>query len=161
MSQCLHSTSTLIASYPVTAPKIHLQEKFLLISGSITLGVTCCRIYPRTGDVMDELEVLRAIYLLGSADLLQHFLTVTFGRLDKGESWDDDFELNSILQESIRNSADAMLLNAPESLAVSFTKLRGLDDDNNHNMANIVSTPCKVHENSLGINGLGVLNFTY
>lgn len=31
-------------------------------------------------------------------DLLQHFLTVIFNKLDKGESWDDDFELNTILQ---------------------------------------------------------------
>jgi len=54
-----------------------------------------------------------------------------------------------------------VLLNAPESLAVSITKLRGLDDDNKHNMANIVSTPRKGPKNSLGINGLGVLNFTY
>lgn len=80
--------------------------------------------------LMDELGVLRAIYLLGSGkdtwifgiwclvyllvdihnflnltlhlphpgDLLQHFLTVIFDKLDKGESWDDDFELNMILQ---------------------------------------------------------------
>lgn len=31
-------------------------------------------------------------------DLLQHFLTVIFNKLDKGESWDDDFELNMVLQ---------------------------------------------------------------
>lgn len=31
-------------------------------------------------------------------DLLQHFLTVIFNKLDKGETWDDDFELNTILQ---------------------------------------------------------------
>lgn len=111
--------------------------------------------------LMDELEVLRAIYLLGSGDLLQHFLTVIFNRLDKGESWDDDFELNLILQESIRNSADAMLLNAPDSLAVSIIKPRVRGDDHNHNMANILSAPCKGHENSLGINGLDVLSFTY
>ncbi|KAI8523282.1 hypothetical protein RHMOL_Rhmol13G0061200 [Rhododendron molle] len=50
--------------------------------------------------LMDELGVLRAIYLLGSGDLLQHFLTVIFDKLDKGESWDDDFELNMLLQVS-------------------------------------------------------------
>lgn len=33
-----------------------------------------------------------------SGDLLQHFLTVIFNKLDKGETWDDDFELNTILQ---------------------------------------------------------------
>lgn len=47
---------------------------------------------------MDELGVLRTIYLLGSGDLLQHLLTVMFNKLDKGESWDDDFELNTVLQ---------------------------------------------------------------
>ncbi|WZZ66967.1 hypothetical protein YC2023_078337 [Brassica napus] len=48
--------------------------------------------------LMHELAVLRAIYLLGSGDLLQHFLTVIFNRLGKGELSDDDFELNIILQ---------------------------------------------------------------
>lgn len=33
-----------------------------------------------------------------AGDLLQHFLTVIFNKLDKGEAWDDDFELNTILQ---------------------------------------------------------------
>ncbi|GFP97518.1 gamma-tubulin complex component 5 [Phtheirospermum japonicum] len=32
------------------------------------------------------------------SDLLQHFLSVIFNKLDKGESLDDDFELNTILQ---------------------------------------------------------------
>ncbi|KAL0438658.1 UNVERIFIED_CONTAM: hypothetical protein Slati_2348800 [Sesamum latifolium] len=50
--------------------------------------------------LLDELAVLRAIYLLGSGDLLQHFLSVIFNKLDKGESLDDDFELNTILQVS-------------------------------------------------------------
>ncbi|KAG8377652.1 hypothetical protein BUALT_Bualt08G0055200 [Buddleja alternifolia] len=50
--------------------------------------------------LLDELGVLRAIYLLGSGDLLQHFLSVIFDKLDKGEPLDDDFELNTILQVS-------------------------------------------------------------
>jgi len=33
-----------------------------------------------------------------SGDLLQHFLTVIFDRLGKGESSNDDFELNIIIQ---------------------------------------------------------------
>lgn len=33
-----------------------------------------------------------------AGDLLQHFLTVIFNKLDRGETWDDDFELNTILQ---------------------------------------------------------------
>lgn len=42
--------------------------------------------------------MLTAIYLAWIGDLLQHFLTVIFNKLDKGETWDDDFELNTILQ---------------------------------------------------------------
>ncbi|GMH04061.1 hypothetical protein Nepgr_005900 [Nepenthes gracilis] len=102
--------------------------------------------------LIDELGVLRDIYLLGSGDLLQHFLTVIFNRLDKGESWDDDFELNMILQESIRNSADCMLLSAPDSLVVSISKLHGFDGS---------YQPHKSHDHSLGIHGLDALNFTY
>lgn len=36
--------------------------------------------------------------LLSPGDLLQHFLTVIFNKLDKGESLDDEFDLNMILQ---------------------------------------------------------------
>ncbi|CBI19579.3 unnamed protein product, partial [Vitis vinifera] len=110
--------------------------------------------------LMDELGVLRAIYLLGSGDLLQHFLTVLFNKLDKGESWDDDFELNTILQESIRNSADGMLLTAPDSLVVSITKHHSLNGDEQHNTASLVSTPRRSRE-SFGIDGLDLLKFTY
>ncbi|CAO2826132.1 unnamed protein product [Amaranthus hypochondriacus] len=110
--------------------------------------------------LMDELGVLRAIYLLGSGDLLQHFLIVIFNKLDKGESWDDEFELNMILQESIRNSSDAMLLAAPDSLVVSITKPHGLDGSDQQNTS-VAPTSRKVHEYSMGVNGLDVLNFTY
>ncbi|CAJ1973361.1 unnamed protein product [Sphenostylis stenocarpa] len=111
--------------------------------------------------LMDELAVLRAIYLLGSGDLLQHFLTVIFNKLDKGEAWDDDFELNTILQESIRNSADCMLLSAPDSLVVSITKSR-VDSDEEASTAGVVqSTSRQSHVNSFGINGLDMLKFTY
>ncbi|KAF7815458.1 gamma-tubulin complex component 5 [Senna tora] len=110
--------------------------------------------------LMDELAVLRAIYLLGSGDLLQHFWTVTFNKLDKGETWDDEFELNAILQESIRNSADRMLLTAPDSLVVSITKNLGVDSDVQPVTAS-VSTHRKSHANSFGIDGLDMLKFTY
>ncbi|KAI8015972.1 Mitogen-activated protein kinase kinase kinase 5 [Camellia lanceoleosa] len=110
--------------------------------------------------LMDELGVLRAIYLLGSGDLLQHFLTVIFDKLDKGETW-DDFELNMILQESIANSADGMLLSGPDSLVVSFTKNHGLSGDEQHNAATLVSTPRKSRGKSFGIDGLDSLKFTY
>lgn len=41
---------------------------------------------------------LDLVSLLFLGDLLQHFLTVIFEKLDKGETWDDDFELNTMLQ---------------------------------------------------------------
>ncbi|XP_059634056.1 uncharacterized protein LOC132276584 isoform X2 [Cornus florida] len=110
--------------------------------------------------LMDELGVLRAIYLLGSGDMLQHFLTVIFNKLDKGESWDDDFELNTVLQESIRNSADGMLLSAPDSLVVSITKNHGFGGDEQHNTAILVSNH-KSRGQGFGIDGLDSLKFTY
>ncbi|CAB4296421.1 unnamed protein product [Prunus armeniaca] len=112
--------------------------------------------------LMDELAVLRAIYLLGSGDLLQHFLTVIFNKLDKGETWDDDFELNTILQESIRNSADGVLLSVPDSLIVSLTKNHDLNgNEQPPNMASLPSTPRKSRAHSFGMDGLDQLKFTY
>lgn len=111
--------------------------------------------------LMDELAVLRAIYLLGSGDLLQHFSTVIFNKLDKGETWDDDFELNTILQESIRNSADCMLLSAPDSLVVSITKNIVDNFEEASSTGSVLGTPRKSHVNNFGINGLDMLKFTY
>ncbi|KAK1392487.1 Gamma-tubulin complex component [Heracleum sosnowskyi] len=110
--------------------------------------------------LMDELGVLRTIYLLGSGDLLQHFLTVIFNKLDKGESWDDDFELNMVLQESIRNSADGMLLSAPDALVVSITKNNGSNVEELLSTSGLVSTPRKSKGN-FDIDGLDSLKFTY
>ncbi|XP_021296605.1 gamma-tubulin complex component 5-like isoform X2 [Herrania umbratica] len=111
--------------------------------------------------LMDELAVLRAIYLLGSGDLLQHFLTVIFNKLDRGETSDDDFELNTILQESIRNSADGLLLSAPDSLVVSISKTHGFDGDEQTNTTTVASALCKSHPHSYGIDGLDSLQFMY
>ncbi|KAK9165274.1 hypothetical protein Scep_000465 [Stephania cephalantha] len=111
--------------------------------------------------LVDELAVLRAIYLLGSGDLLQQFLTVLFNKLDKGESWDDEFELNTVLQESIRNSADAMLLNAFDSLVVSITRQNDPDGAELHNTGSPLSTSTKGRNHCFGINALDLLNFTY
>ncbi|BAT77818.1 uncharacterized protein HKW66_Vig0095610 [Vigna angularis] len=111
--------------------------------------------------LMDELAVLRAIYLLGSGDLLQHFLTVMFNKLDKGEAWDDDFELNTILQESIRNSSDCMLLSAPDSLVVTITKNSVDNDEQASTSGTALNAPRQSHVNSFGINGLDMLKFTY
>jgi hypothetical protein len=43
---------------------------------------------------------------LFSGDLLQHFLTVIFNKLDRGETWDDDFELNTILQVKLLDAIE-------------------------------------------------------
>ncbi|KAL5189676.1 Spindle pole body component 97 [Glycine soja] len=65
------------------------------------------------------------------------------------------------LQESIRNSADCMLLSAPDSLVVSITK-NHVDSDEDASTAGVVlSTPPQSHVNSFGINGLDMLKFTY
>ncbi|XP_016481512.1 uncharacterized protein LOC107802509 isoform X1 [Nicotiana tabacum] len=111
--------------------------------------------------LLEELEVLRAIYLLGSGDLLQHLLTVVFNKLDKGESLDDDFELNTTLQESIRYSADATLLSSPDSLIVSVTRNNATSDDDQHGMPVPTSTPRKSRGQNFGIDGLDTLMFTY
>ncbi|CAN1235026.1 Gamma-tubulin complex component 5 (Fragment) [Linum perenne] len=103
--------------------------------------------------LMDELAILRAIYLLGSGDLLQHFSTIIFDKLDKGETWDDEFELNTILQESFRNSADGSLLNSPDSLVVTITRTHGLDGDERPTR--------KTHPHNFGLDALASLNFTY
>ncbi|KAF8705112.1 hypothetical protein HU200_031378 [Digitaria exilis] len=102
--------------------------------------------------LMDELFVLRAIYLLGSGDMLQQFLITIFDKLDRGSSWDDDFELNNLLQESIRNSADKMLLPAPDSLVVSLAM---------HNGDEGASASKKGRAFGFGIDALDMLNFTY
>ncbi|KAM3272206.1 hypothetical protein ACQJBY_042419 [Aegilops geniculata] len=105
--------------------------------------------------LMDELLVLRAIYLLGSGDMLQQFLITIFDKLDKGNPWDDDFELNTLLQESIRYSADKMLLTAPDSLVVSLAKHDTRYDEES------APTSRKGRAQGFGIDALDVLNFTY
>ncbi|KAJ8512774.1 hypothetical protein OPV22_003208 [Ensete ventricosum] len=108
--------------------------------------------------LLDELGVLQAIYLLGSGDLLQQFLIVTFNKLDRGDIWDDEFELNTMLQESIRNSADGALLSAPDALVVSVTKH---GDDNEETETGNGSTPRNARNHCFGINALDILKFTY
>ncbi|KAJ4789783.1 Gamma-tubulin complex component [Rhynchospora pubera] len=105
--------------------------------------------------LMDELFLLRSIYLLGSGDLLQQFLVVIFNRLDKGDSWDDDFELNTILQDSIRNSADRTLLSAPDSLTISVLKENATAETMKE------STQPNFGNHNLGIDTLDKLCFSY
>lgn len=64
-------------------------------------------------------------------------------------------------QESIANSADGMLLSAPDSLVVSITKNHGFSGDEEHNAATLVTTPRKSRGKSFGIDGLDSLIFTY
>lgn len=154
-----------------------------------------------------------------SGDLLQHFLTVIFDRLSKGESSNDDFELNIILQvttfgellsrntaliiivisskqilfvyfllmypcfllryivfiqtnliqncngylqESIRNSADAMLLSSPDALVVSISSEGSLDrDKDDKGEVKPRSSTRKSRVNNFGIDCLESLKFTY
>lgn len=56
------------------------------------------------------------------------------------------------MQESIRNSADKMLLTAPDSLVVSLAT---------HNGEEGASTSKKVRALGFGIDALDMLNFTY
>lgn len=111
--------------------------------------------------LMDELGVLRAIFLLGSGDLLQQFLIVLFDKLDKGESWNDEFELNGVLQESIRNSADGMLLSAPDSLVLSITKQDAADGDDKNTNFSHASNNLKGRNQFFGIDALDMLSFSY
>eukprot|EP00850_Spirogloea_muscicola_P022069 SM000275S10325 [mRNA] locus=s275:54227:62225:- [translate_table: standard] len=46
----------------------------------------------------EELSLLRSLYLLPSGDLLQTFTEKLFVRLDIEQAWDDDCELNALLQ---------------------------------------------------------------
>lgn len=70
--------------------------------------------------------------------------------------------LNGYLQESIRNSADAMLLNSPDSLVVSISREGCLDKDKD-DKGDVVplSSTRKSRINNFGIDCLESLKFTY
>ncbi|EOA36625.1 hypothetical protein CARUB_v10011863mg [Capsella rubella] len=145
-------------------PVVILQECFAIYVRRQTdyIGKVILSRLMNDWKLMHELSVLRAIYLLGSGDLLQHFLTVIFDRLGKGESSNDDFELNIILQESIRNSADATLLSSPDSLVVSISREDCLDRDKDDKGDVIpLSSTRKSRANNFGIDCLESLKFTY
>lgn len=84
-----------------------------------------------------------------------------FNKLDRGENCDDDFELNTLLQESIRNSADGNLLTSPDSLIVSISRSQGSNNDEQNTTTAFTSTPRKGSVQSLGIDGLDSLKFSY
>lgn len=80
----------------------------------------------------------------------------------------EDYSISSILtiilvllQESIRNSADGSLLSTPDSLVVSITKSSDLNEDEQHGASILISTPRKNRLQSMGIDVLQSLNFTY
>ncbi|XP_078433225.1 spc97 / Spc98 family of spindle pole body (SBP) component isoform X2 [Wolffia australiana] len=110
--------------------------------------------------LMEELRVLRAIYLCGSGDFLHQFLMSIFGKHEKGEPCDDDFELNTILQDSIRNSADASILYAPDSLTVSISSQEETPGTEGFGMS-LISLPQKVPSLRIGFHDLDFLKFTY
>lgn len=64
------------------------------------------------------------------------------------------------MQESIRNSADGMLL-SPDSLVVYIAKNQGFDGDQQPSSATVASPPRKNRVHSFGIDGLDLLKFTY
>ncbi|XP_031495404.1 uncharacterized protein LOC116260984 isoform X2 [Nymphaea colorata] len=109
--------------------------------------------------LLDELAVLRSIYLLGSGDLLQQFSTVLFDKLDEGEPWDDYFELNTMLQDSIRNSADGTLLGSPDSLTVTISKHHNEDSD--ESQPSLGPSLLISGNQFFGINAFDMLEFTY
>lgn len=50
--------------------------------------------------LIEELAILRAIYLMGSGDVLHQFTAALFTKLERKEPWDDFYELNTMLQVS-------------------------------------------------------------
>lgn len=54
-----------------------------------------------------------------------------------------------------------MLLSVPDSLVVSLTKNQDLNGNELPGMASLPSTPRKSRANSLGMDGLDLLQFTY
>lgn len=74
----------------------------------------------------------------------------------------DDAKVNvNLTQESIRNSADGILLSAPDALVVSITKHHGSSVDEQLNTSILISTPRKSQGQNFGIDGLDSLKFTY
>lgn len=65
----------------------------------------------------------------------------------------------TLLQESIRNSSDNVLLSTPDSLVVSVG--RNLGEDEQSNPSSSVSTPRKGGGLSFGMDVLESLKFTY
>jgi hypothetical protein len=54
--------------------------------------------FPQTAEMSKYMKCGYTNALEPSGDLLQQFLITIFDKLDRGSSWDDDFELNNLLQ---------------------------------------------------------------
>ncbi|BBN01636.1 gamma-tubulin complex component 5 [Marchantia polymorpha subsp. ruderalis] len=110
--------------------------------------------------LMEELALLRAIYLVGSGDLLQQFASVLFNKLDRGEPWDDFYELNTMLQESVRSSSHGVAIPALDSLVATV-----LPRSTSTAERGSASSPGPLHIGgrapSFGIDTLDSLFFTY
>ncbi|KAG0618391.1 hypothetical protein M758_4G060000 [Ceratodon purpureus] len=113
--------------------------------------------------LMEELALLRAIYLVGSGDLLQQFASVLFNKLDRGESWDDYYELNTMLQESVRSSAHGMTSPALESLVVTVESSQSTFPTSPSPTRNYNTLPLQITGRSptAGIDTLDSLRFYY
>ncbi|CAM6098848.1 unnamed protein product [Calypogeia fissa] len=110
--------------------------------------------------LMEELALLRAIYLVGSGDLLQQFASVLFNKLDRGEPWDDFYELNTMLQESVRSSSHGMVVPALDSLVVTVLPRQDVKTEAG---PRAISSPPQIagRAPSFAINALDSLFFTY
>lgn len=84
---------------------------------------------------------------------ISFFFGISFGSVLTQQS--------SLFQESIRNSADNVLLSTPDSLVVSVSKSLGSSEDEQGSPSVSVSTPRKGRGQSSGMDVLDSLKFTY
>ncbi|KAL2611090.1 hypothetical protein R1flu_022782 [Riccia fluitans] len=110
--------------------------------------------------LMEELALLRAIYLVGSGDLLQQFASVLFNKLDRGEPWDDFYELNTMLQESVRSSSHGVAIPALDSLVATVLP-RSISSAERGSGQSPSSLHIGGRAPSFGIDTLDSLYFTY
>ncbi|GAQ81443.1 Spc97 / Spc98 family of spindle pole body component [Klebsormidium nitens] len=100
--------------------------------------------------LIEELAILRAVYLLGSGDVLHQFTTALFAKLERREPWDDFHELNTMLQNSVRASGDSALSLIQDSLLIRVVDPEGSDAPSHRPVLR-----------SFGIDALDCLRFSY
>eukprot|EP00850_Spirogloea_muscicola_P000751 SM000003S10996 [mRNA] locus=s3:236425:244667:+ [translate_table: standard] len=79
----------------------------------------------------EELSLLRSLYLLPSGDLLQTFTENLFIRLDMEQAWDDDCELNALLQSLLMLARIHKLLGLALEYCKLSMRLRSIGDISN------------------------------